>query len=148
MACCRPHPASPLPTESVLLAATAADPGVSAGRLVGACLGCFCAGGLLAAVATYYYLHRRRYGRVPGSKYYDTLPKPAAPNAYVTVRGVPGVHELAELRSGRGRHSSAAKTAELIQPEKTATIRRNGSQRYTPVSGAELRVNLASDNIY
>ena len=134
----------------MLLAATAVAPGgVGAGRLVGACLGCFCAGALLAAVATYYYLHRRRYGRVPGSKYYDTLPKPAAPNAYVSIRGVPGVHELAELRNGRGRHSSAGKSAaELAQPEKTATIRRNGSQRYTAVSGAELRADLASDAIY
>ncbi|XP_043199748.1 semaphorin-5B-like [Amphibalanus amphitrite] len=133
--------------DSVLMAATAvAQGGVSAGRLVGACLGCFCAGALLAAAGTYYYLHRRRYGRVPGSKYYDTLPKPAAPNAY---QSVPGVQELAELRNGRGRHSSAGKSAaELSQPEKTATIRRNGSQRYTSVLGSELRANLASDTIY
>ena len=134
----------------MLLAATAPvpAPGVGAGRLVGACLGCFCAGGLLAAAATYYYFQRRRYGRVPGSKYYDTLPRPAAANAYVTVRGVPGVHELAELRSGRGRPQSAGKAADLLPPEKTATVRRSDSQRYTAVPSAELRLNLASDTIY
>ncbi|XP_037094784.1 semaphorin-5B-like [Pollicipes pollicipes] len=132
--------------ESVLLAATGTAPAIGTGRMVAACLGCFCTGALLATVCTYYHLTRRRHPGVRSSKYYDALPKAVSPNAYVTVRGVPGVHELAELKNGRRRNGSV-KGGELVS-EKTATIRRSGSTRYNPVSAAELRANLASDAIY
>lgn len=110
--------------------------------MAAACLVSFCVGGLVTAACTYYILLKRRPGTsIRGSHLYDTLTKPSS-NAYVTVRGV---HELAELKRG-GRTTSSFKSCDF--PEKTATIRRSGSSRYTPAAAAELRANLASDAVY
>lgn len=144
--------------ESVQSASRAAGSdgggGFTVSTVVGGCIASFLLGGLLSAVATYYFCvwRLRRQRERPAQLFKSSLKqKMAAPNMYVSVGSIRGVNELAELKN-RERVELPPKGPLPPLPTEagsTSTIRRSGDYRYRPVNSSEdLRTDLSSDMLF